>query len=83
MIQEDAPRPVLFDEAEAIYSAFGSLLEFSGGMDPFPVIRYEAVTNWLEENEIFLSSEREAVRYLLRSMLSTQRAFRDENKPRN
>jgi hypothetical protein len=52
-------------------------------MEPIPIIRYEAVTNWLDENDIYLPSEREAIRHLLRSMLSTQRAFRDENKPRN
>lgn len=83
LLQIEEPRPVLFEESEPIYSAFAALIEWSGGMEPIPVIRYDAVTNWLDENDIYLPSEREAIRHLLRSMLSTQRAFRDENSPRN
>lgn len=82
LLHEEEPRPVLL-ESEPVYSAFAALIEWSGGMEPIPIIRYEAVTDWLDENDIYLPSEREAIRHLLRSMLSTQRAFRDENRPRN
>lgn len=83
IFSEQPLRPHLYDEAEEIYSAFGSLLEFSGGMEPVPIISYQAVSNWLDEHEIHRTSEREEARYLLRSMLQTQRMYRDENKPRN
>lgn len=85
MVQDliDDERPLLINhDAEAVYEAFHSLIEFAGGMDPIPIIRYEAVTCWLDENEIHNSVERREVRYLLRSLLHVQRRFREEHKPK-
>jgi hypothetical protein len=74
-------RPYLYEEAAEVYAAFFQLLELTGGgMELIPTIRYEAVTCWLDEHDIFQLSEREEIRNLLRSMLNTHRKFRDEHK---
>lgn len=73
-------RPFLIFGAEETLSAFSSLLEFMGGMEPIPTIRYEAVTNWLDENCIASPREREETRYLLGALLKTYRDFREEQK---